>query len=150
MFAMSFFRASDQSSRPNSESATSWKGSVRANRQAGANMEHRRLLGRFGFGLLEQFHSILDLLSGLLFTCRALQHVRANPHEEKFQPCFSREYDSVLRHHHGIAIHAVVQVALDGGSQEKLDEDFCRWLTGLDVLVRRMAKFYKDEGHKKI
>ncbi|KAL5530953.1 hypothetical protein ACEPAG_3829 [Sanghuangporus baumii] len=104
------------------------------------------------------------LLRGLLFTCRALQDVRANPREEKLQPCFSRAYDSVLRHHHGFAIRTVVQAALhacpnrrdfllriaQGGSQEKLDEELSRWLTGLDVLVRRMAKFYEDGGHGKI
>ncbi|OCB91977.1 glycolipid transfer protein [Sanghuangporus baumii] len=150
MFAVSFFRASEQSSRPNPKNATPWKGSFRANKGAEANMGQAVSVGSCG--------------SGLLFTCCALQDVRANPHEEKLQPCFSRAYDSVLRHHHGFAIRAVVQVALhacpnrqdfylritQGGSQEKLDEELCRWLTGLDVLVRRMAKFYEDGGHGKI
>ena len=102
--------------------------------------------------------------SGLLFTCRALQDMRSNPHEEKLQPCFSRAYDAVLRHHHGFAIRAVVQVALracpyrrdfyirisQGGSQEKLDSELERWLAGLDVIVKHMAKFYEKEGHGNI
>ncbi|EJC99681.1 glycolipid transfer protein [Fomitiporia mediterranea MF3/22] len=104
------------------------------------------------------------LLRGLLFTCRALQESRANPHEEKLQPSFSRAYDVVLRRHHGFAVRTVVQVALracpyrrdfysriaQGGSQEKLDEELARWLAGLDAIVQRMAKFYESGGHGSI
>ena len=102
---------------------------------------------------------LLNLRSGLLFTCRALQEVRANPREEKLQPSFSRAYDSVLRHHHGPAMRTVVQVALkacpnrrefylricQGGSQERLDEELTRWLSGLDDLVQCMSNFHYGE-----
>ena len=87
-----------------------------------------------------------------------------NPREEKLQPSFSRAYDSVLRHHHGFAVRTVVQVALkacpnrrefylrisQGGSQERLDEELARWLSGLDELVQRMAKFFDVGGHGKV
>lgn len=99
--------------------------------------------------------------SGLLFTCRALQEARANPHEDKLQPAFSRAYDAVLRRHHGWAVRTVVQTALlacpkrehffekitDGGSREKLDEELEKWLAGLDAIVQRVVVFYRENGH---
>ncbi|THH05699.1 hypothetical protein EW145_g4613 [Phellinidium pouzarii] len=108
--------------------------------------------------------SLRRLIRGLLFTCRALQNTLANPQEAQLQPSFSRAYDTVLRHHHGFAIRAVVQVALkacpmrrdffvriaQGGSQEKLEEELSRWLAGLDNIVRHMESFYEMGGYGKI
>jgi hypothetical protein len=77
------------------------------------------------------------------------------------QPSFSRAYDSVLKHHHGFAIRAIVQVALracprredfycriaQGGDREKLNSEMGKWLEGLDGIVSRMSKFYEENGH---
>jgi len=105
--------------------------------------------------------SLRRLIRGMLFTCRALQETRANPHEDKLQPAFSRAYDAVLRRHHGWAVRTVVQTALvacprreyffatiaDGGSREKLDEELAKWLGALDAIVQRMVAFYSANGH---
>lgn len=125
----------------------------------------RRLLRHVSLMLyVDNLTNLRSAESGLLFTYHALQEARANPHEEKLQPSFSRAYDTVLRHHHGFAIRTIVQVALracpyrrdfysrisQGGSQEKLDEELARWLVGLNAIVGRMVEFYEKGGHGNI
>lgn len=48
-------------------------------------------------------------VSGLLFTCRALENVQADQTSE-LRACFKRSYDDVLRHHHGWFIQSAVSV----------------------------------------
>ena len=104
----------------------------------------------------------LYLISGLLFTLRALQNVRSSPQtEDRLQPSFQKAYDAVLKRHHNFAIRTVVQVALracpkrkefydriaQGGTQDKLDSELARWLGGLEMILLRMMDFYAMGGH---
>ncbi|KAF8172438.1 glycolipid transfer protein domain-containing protein [Pholiota molesta] len=104
--------------------------------------------------------SLTRLIRGLMFTCRALQHMQKDTTSE-LHICFKRSYDEVLRHHHTFIIRSVVSVAIravprrsdfydrisQGGSREKLDAELARWLEGLDRIVERMRHFLADGGY---
>ncbi|THV03705.1 glycolipid transfer protein [Dendrothele bispora CBS 962.96] len=106
---------------------------------------------------------LVRLIRGLSLTCQALQNMQRDKSAE-LHVCFKKSYDSVLKHHHTFIIRSVVYVAIravpnrrdfydkiaQGGSQEKLDEELCRWLEALDVIVNRMSSFLENKGFGRV
>ncbi|KAG1747739.1 glycolipid transfer protein domain-containing protein [Suillus paluster] len=106
---------------------------------------------------------LIRLTRGLTFLCRALQHMQNDPSME-LHVCFKRSYDEVLRHHHTFFVRSLAAVAVraapyrrdfytrisQGAPVEKLDEELARWLSGLDVIVKRLKEFIEGEGYGRI
>lgn len=115
---------------------------------------------------LEERHGtgcLIRLTRGLTFLCRALQHMQKDPSVE-LHVCFKRSYDEVLRHHHTFFVRSLAAVAVraapyrrdfysrisQGAPMEKLDAELGKWLSGLDVIVKRLKEFIEGEGHGRI
>lgn len=78
--------------------------------------------------------------------------------------CFKRSYDEVLRHHHTFFVRSLAAVAVraapyrrdfytrisQGAPMEKLDAELGKWLSGLDVIVKRLKEFIEGEGYGRI
>ncbi|PCH44573.1 glycolipid transfer protein [Wolfiporia cocos MD-104 SS10] len=103
---------------------------------------------------------LVRLIRGLLFTCQALQNMQ-NDRSSELHVCFKRSYDTVLKHHHTFIIRSAVSVAIraiphrhdfytriaQGGSHEKFDVELAKWLTGLEVIVKRLKDFLQQGGY---
>ncbi|KAH9479039.1 Pleckstrin homology domain-containing family A member 8 [Psilocybe cubensis] len=106
---------------------------------------------------------LVRLIRGLLFTCRALQHMQRDTSCE-LHVCFRRAYDEVLRHHHNFVIRGVVGVAIratphrhafytsiaQGEPFDELDVELARWLEGLDRIVGSVRAFLESGGFGKV
>ncbi|KAG1774344.1 glycolipid transfer protein domain-containing protein [Suillus placidus] len=106
---------------------------------------------------------LIRLTRGLTFLCRALQHMQNDPSME-LHVCFKRSYDEVLRHHHTFFVRSLAAVAVraapyrrdfytrisQGAPMEKLDAELAKWLSGLDVIVKRLKGFIEGEGYGRI
>ncbi|KAG2346012.1 glycolipid transfer protein [Suillus weaverae] len=106
---------------------------------------------------------LIRLTRGLTFLCRALQHMQNDPSME-LHVCFKRSYDEVLRHHHTFFVRSLAAVAVraapyrrdfytrisQGAPREKLDAELAKWLSGLDVIVKRLKGFIEGEGYGRI
>lgn len=106
---------------------------------------------------------LIRLTRGLTFLCRALQHMQKDPSIE-LHVCFKRSYDEVLRHHHTFFVRSLAAVAVraapyrrdfyarisQGAPMEKLDAELAKWLSGLDVIVKRLKEFIEGEGYGRI
>ncbi|KAL4061909.1 glycolipid transfer protein domain-containing protein [Scleroderma yunnanense] len=115
----------------------------------------------------EQHHHgtgcLIRLTRGLTFLCKALQHMQDDPSAE-LHVCFKRSYDQVLRHHHTFFVRSLAAVAVraapyrrdfiarisQGGDREKFDTELRRWLTGLDVIVKRLKAFIEEGGYGRV
>ncbi|TEB24895.1 glycolipid transfer protein [Coprinellus micaceus] len=70
----------------------------------------------------------------------------------------------VLRHHHSFIIRSVVSVAIravprrtdfyhrlsQGAPSDKFDEELGKWLSGLDVIVKRISEFLSSGGYGRV
>ncbi|KAG2112447.1 glycolipid transfer protein domain-containing protein [Suillus cothurnatus] len=106
---------------------------------------------------------LIRLTRGLTFLCRALQHMQSDPLVE-LHVCFKRSYDEVLRPHHTFLVRSLAAVAVraapyrrdfytrisQGAPIEKLDAELGKWLSGLDVIVKRLKGFIEGEGYGRI
>jgi len=106
---------------------------------------------------------LVRLMRGLALTCKALQNMQADESCE-LHVCFKRSYDEVLSHHHGFFIRSVVSVAIravprrgdfyarvaQGSSFEKLDVELAKWLSALDVIVKRISIFLEKGNYGKV
>ncbi|KAF5312940.1 hypothetical protein D9619_003834 [Psilocybe cf. subviscida] len=106
---------------------------------------------------------LVRLIRGLLFTCRALQHMQRD-RNAALHVCFKRSYDEVLKHHHNFVIRSTVSVAIravpyrndfynriaQGGSHERLDEELAKWLDGLDKVVSHVERFLREGGYGRV
>ncbi|KAG2141825.1 glycolipid transfer protein domain-containing protein [Suillus clintonianus] len=106
---------------------------------------------------------LIRLTRGLTFLCRALQHMQNEPSIE-LHVCFKRSYDEVLKHHHTFFVRSLAAVAVraapyrrdfytrisQGAPTEKLDAELAKWLSGLDVIVKRLKGFIEVEGYGRI
>ncbi|KIJ65369.1 hypothetical protein HYDPIDRAFT_174853 [Hydnomerulius pinastri MD-312] len=106
---------------------------------------------------------LIRLTRGLLFLCKALQHMQNDPSVE-LHVCFKRSYDEVLKHHHTFVVRSLAVVAVraapyrrdfiarisQGGDREKFDVELAKWLAGLDVIVRRLKSFIEEGGYGRV
>ncbi|KAG1845882.1 glycolipid transfer protein domain-containing protein [Suillus subalutaceus] len=106
---------------------------------------------------------LIRLTRGLTFLCKALQHMQNDPSIE-LHVCFKRSYDEVLRPHHTFFVRSLAAVAVraapyrrdfyarisQGAPLEKLDAELAKWLSGLDVIVKRLKGFIEGEGYGRI
>ncbi|KAH7891024.1 glycolipid transfer protein domain-containing protein [Phlebopus sp. FC_14] len=106
---------------------------------------------------------LVRLTRGLMFLCKALQHMQNDPSIE-LHACFKRSYDEVLKHHHTFVVRSLAVVAVraapyrrdfvarisQGGDKEKFNAELDRWLAGLDVIVKRLKAFIEDGGYGKV
>ncbi|KAG1846690.1 glycolipid transfer protein domain-containing protein [Suillus tomentosus] len=106
---------------------------------------------------------LIRLTRGLTFLCRALQHMQNDPSVE-LHVCFKRSYDEVLRQHHTFFVRSLAAVAVraapyrrdfysrisQGAPMEKLDAELAKWLSGLDVIVKRLKGFIEGEGYGRV
>lgn len=103
---------------------------------------------------------------GLVFTCRSLQNMQADPSMALSQ-CFRRAYDDTLAHHHGFVVRKVVGVAIlavpyrpdfynrvaqstDEGVHKEFDEKLKGWLAALDGVCRHVKVFLEKEGFGRV
>ncbi|KAG1874303.1 glycolipid transfer protein domain-containing protein [Suillus subluteus] len=116
--------------------------------------------------LLDDRHGtgcLIRLTRGLTFLCKALQHMQNDPSIE-LHVCFKRSYDEVLRPHHTFFVRSLAAVAVraapyrrdfyarisQGAPLENLDAELAKWLSGLDVIVKRLKGFIEGEGYGRI
>ncbi|KAI5980802.1 glycolipid transfer protein domain-containing protein [Pisolithus albus] len=106
---------------------------------------------------------LVRLTRGLMFLCKALQHMQNEPSSE-LHVCFKHSYDEVLRRHHSFVVRSLAAVAVravpyrrdfvarisQGGDREKFDSELRRWLTGLDVIVKRLKVFIEEGGYGRV
>ncbi|KAG6836203.1 hypothetical protein H0H93_010358 [Arthromyces matolae] len=106
---------------------------------------------------------LVRLTRGLSLTYHALQHMQSDTSAE-LHVCFKRSYDTVLRHHHSFIIRSVVSIAIravprrsdfykclaQGGSEEKLDAELSRWLSGLKVIIEHISSFLENGKYGKV
>ncbi|RDX54960.1 het-c2 protein [Polyporus arcularius HHB13444] len=111
---------------------------------------------------------LLWLIRGLSFTCKALLAAQANPTEE-LSTAFTKSYEATLKKFHNFVVKGIFSVAMRacpyradlysklaadpaGGPPvpaDKLNEELNKWLAALDLIVKRMEKFYEEGGHGK-
>ncbi|KAI6112554.1 glycolipid transfer protein domain-containing protein [Pisolithus sp. B1] len=106
---------------------------------------------------------LVRLTRGLMFSCKALQHMQNEPSSE-LHVCFKHSYDEVLRRHHSFVVRSLAAVAVravpyrrdfiarisQGGDREKFDSELRRWLAGLDVIVKRLKVFIEEGGYGRV
>ncbi|KIJ21187.1 hypothetical protein PAXINDRAFT_174379 [Paxillus involutus ATCC 200175] len=106
---------------------------------------------------------LVRLTRGLMFLCKALQHM-VNDSSIELHVCFKRSYDEVLKHHHTFVVRSLAVVAVraapyrrdfiarisQGGDREKFDLELGKWLAGLDVIVKRLAAFLGEGGYGRV
>ncbi|KAI6154374.1 glycolipid transfer protein domain-containing protein [Pisolithus thermaeus] len=106
---------------------------------------------------------LVRLTRGLMFLCKALQHMQNEPSSE-LHVCFKHSYDEVLRRHHSFVVRSLAAVAVravpyrrdfiarisQGGDREKFDSELRRWLAGLDVIVKRLKVFIEEGGYGRV
>ncbi|KAF9224213.1 glycolipid transfer protein [Gyrodon lividus] len=106
---------------------------------------------------------LVRLTRGLLFLCKAFQHMQNDPSVE-LHVCFKRSYDEVLKHHHTFVVRSLAVVAVraapyrrdfiarisQGGDRETFDLELTKWLGGLDVIVKRLKAFIEEGEYGKV
>ncbi|KAF8835358.1 het-c2 protein [Paxillus ammoniavirescens] len=112
---------------------------------------------------------LMWLLRGLSFTHKALHAAQSDPNAE-LAAAFTTGYDGSLKKYHNFVVKGVFALAMkacpqragfytklaadpDGGAavpQDKLNEELNAWLEGLDKIVKRMQKVYKENGYGEV
>jgi len=114
-------------------------------------------------GLRNGTACLVRLTRGLMFLCKALQHMQNDPSVE-LHVCFKRSYDEVLKHHHTFIVRSLAIVAVraapyrrdfiarisQGGDKEKFGSELARWLGGLDIIVNRLKAFLEEGGYGRV
>jgi len=114
-------------------------------------------------GLRNGTACLIRLTRGLMFLCKALQHMQNDPCTE-LHVCFKRSYDEVLRHHHTFVVRSLATIAVravpyrrdfiarisQGGDKEKFGIELAKWLSGLDTVVNRLKAFLEEGGYGRV
>ncbi|KAN0088338.1 Glycolipid transfer domain containing protein [Tylopilus felleus] len=114
-------------------------------------------------GLRNGTACLIRLTRGLMFLCKALQHMQ-NDSSIELHVCFKRSYDEVLRYHHTFIVRSLAVVAVravpyrrdfiarisQGGDKEKFGNELAKWLNGLDIIAHRLKAFLEEGGYGRV
>jgi len=114
-------------------------------------------------GLRNGTACLIRLTRGLMFLCKALQHMQKDPSVE-LHVCFKRSYDEVLGRHHSFVVRSLAGVAVravpyrrdfiarisQGGDKEKFGTELANWLGGLDIIVDGLKAFLEEGGYGRV